>query len=619
MKYIIICLLFSLVSININLLAQQQDYNKVLDQIFSEYKDFCMSNYPEWATYEGDHNFDDAVTDNSEDGRQKRRDAMRVLYNRAKEIDENKLRPEYKVHRSLFLFMLEQSEEGEKFNGWMMPLNQQGGLHIDFPLLPEAQKLETPDDLQRYLTRLKQFPRLVENIIKDMQKGMEKGITPPRVLMEKVIPQLDAIINTPTEETPFVKSVLIKLQQIASQKKANEHQTPQLIGTPEGTTISSTAVAGAAAGTYESTSPVVNVVAEYIQPSYVKLRDFIQSEYLPKCREDVGEWSLPNGLERYRYAVRSHTSVNITPDAVFEVGMKEVERIAKQMELLKNKMGFDGTSLQDFNNNLRTNSDNFFTDKSELVKGFDTILTKAYSKLPLLFRKLPNVRCVTKELEEYRSAAAPQAYYYSAPADRSRPGYFYVNTFNLPARPKYTMTALTLHEAVPGHHLQIALAQEQAALPWFRQQMSVTGFVEGWALYAERLGFEMDMYTDPMQHYGALGFEMWRACRLVVDAGIHAKKWSREKAIEYMLNYTVNSKDDIVSEVERYIANPGQATAYKIGQLKILELRARAERELGGQFDIKQFHEVLLQNGAIPLPLLETTINTWIASVKKKK
>lgn len=580
--------------------------NMQLMLIFEQYKQFILQSYPESASYDGDHRYDDRLTDISEEAIKQRSKRIHEFHEQVAAIADSGLKAENKVNKSLFLYQLEEDFKGERFNNWMMPLSQQGGIHLSLPQLPETQKLDNEDDFRRYQQRLKAFPKQVKDAIDNMRKGMKAQLVPPAVLMQCVIPQLEAIANAKTEDTPFLKLV---------KDKFNHMQQ----GSGGGKVIMQ-ASSGLTDANWNDDlwRSLVKTVEESVLPSYRTLLDFVKKEYLPACRKDVGEWSLPDGLARYAYDVRVHTSVDISPDEIYNIGVKEVARIEKQMDEIRAKLKFKG-SLAEFNEHLRTSPSFYYTKKEDLLNGFRSILQKSTAALPKLFTRLPEAPCEIKELEEYRAAAAPQAYYYPAPEDRSRPGYFYVNTFNLPARPKYTMTALTLHEAVPGHHLQIALAQEALTMPWFRRQMQVTSFVEGWALYAERLGFDMGLYNDDYQRYGAYAFEMWRACRLVVDAGIHARKWSREQAIDYLKKYTANSEADIISEVERYIANPGQATAYKIGQLKILELRAKAEKELGDFFNLQRFHDALLENGALPLPIWEKNMNEWLEKNKFSK
>jgi len=317
---------------------------------------------------------------------------------------------------------------------------------------------------------------------------------------------------------------------------------------------------------------------------------------------------LKNGKEIYERQIKDHTTLDLTADEIHNIGLKEVNRILQLMENLKDSIGYKGTQ-DELNDFLKTDPQFYYTDKKDLVNGFKNILKIMDAKLPELFGRLPEAKYDFREMEEFRAESAPAAYYYSAPEDRSRPAYFYINTYNLPARPKYTMTALALHEAVPGHHLQISIAQELKNLPRFRRNLGVTAFMEGWALYAESLGYETGMYDDLYQRYGALTFEMWRACRLVVDTGIHDKRWTREQAFDFMKKYTPNSDADIKSEIDRYISWPGQALAYKLGEIKIKELRAKSEKALGEKFDIKKFHDEILKNGAIPLSLLEKNID----------
>ncbi|MFM7774847.1 MAG: DUF885 domain-containing protein, partial [Candidatus Kapaibacterium sp.] len=292
-------------------------------------------------------------------------------------------------------------------------------------------------------------------------------------------------------------------------------------------------------------------------------------------------------------------------------------RIRTQMDRVKARLEFNG-SVEEFNVFLRTSNKYYYSSREELLRGFDALLSEAKQKILPLFGRVPRADCQIKELESFRAASAPQAYYNAPPENGSKPGYFYVNTYDLPSRPMYTMTALTLHEAVPGHHLQVALAQEMPEQPWFRRQFGTTAFVEGWALYAERLGYEMGMYGDPLQEYGALGFEMWRACRLVVDVGMHMKNWTREEAIAFMRKNIPNSETDIANEIDRYIADPGQACAYKIGQLVILDLRSRAEKALGSAFRLERFHDEVLREGGIPLQMLQKNVSAWIESERNR-
>ena len=571
---------------SVNSKAQE---NPKLTKLFEDYRQFLMEQYPEWATYLGDHRYNDRLTDNSEEGQRARAKRVLQFFFLARDIEEDKLNESDALNYNLFLQELGRSLKSDQWGYHYMPLNQLGGLHLSFPGLVEVQPLKTYDDYKKYFARLEAFPNRVDNAIANMRTGMEQRLVQPQFVMQKVLEQIESFVKTPVDSSVFVKPIRNRENELNdAQKKEVQTKLNKLVETQ-------------------------------IMPAYNKLHDFIETDYLPVCRNDdgVGIWTLPNGFERYGYEVQNHTTTNLSPDDIFDMGMDEVERIKAEMEKVKSKIGFEG-SLADFIHFLRTNKQFYYTDAQDMMKGYQKILDDAQKQLPDLFGKLPKTPCELKEIEAYRAASAPQAYYYHPPEDGSRPGYFYVNTSKLDSRPKYTMTALTLHEAVPGHHLQVALAQESKGLPWFRQHASsYTAYTEGWGLYAEFLGFEMGMYEDDYQHFGALTFEMWRACRLVVDVGLHHKQWSREKAVQFMLENTPNSEADIRAEVDRYVVWPGQALAYKIGQLKITELRENAELALGDKFDLKAFHDLLLKNGAVPLNELEKSVNRWMIDSAK--
>ncbi len=552
----------------------------VLDELYQDYRDFCMRNYPVWATYEGDHRFDDRLTDMRPEAFAARTDSIEDFRNRAAAADTTSLDGQALLNRSLFIREMNEVLESEIFHNEYEPFNQQGGPHIDFPQIIEVQPLNNPDDYSAYISRLNSFPLQLQQSIELARLGISRGQVPPRFVMEQVAEQCKAMAKDNMETSPFSKPL-------------RNH--------PE--------VAGDA---FDSLFGVLKMhIEERISPAYAGLADFIEREYLPACRVEPGISALPDGAARYAHAVRYHTTLPLSPDEIFAIGQQEVIAIRAKMNALIQQIGFDG-NLESFVADLRTNPEFYYTSKEPMMADYRAILDRMDAALPGLFGRLPKAPYDLKEIEDYRADNAPQAYYYSAPEDRSRPGYFYVNTSKLDSRPRYTMTALALHEAVPGHHLQITIAQELENLPWFRRNISSTAFVEGWGLYAESLGYEAGLYDDPYQHFGALTFSMWRACRLVVDVGLHTKGWSREQAVAFMMANTPNSEADIRSEVDRYIAWPGQALAYKIGERKILELRAKAEKTLGSRFDLKAFHDRLLEQGPLPLPLLEERMNNWI-------
>lgn len=557
------------------------DSDSELLSLFSDYDEYNKRTYPEGATYEGDHRYDDQLSDNSEEAVFAYYDTLSVFLNRLNKIEYTSLSTENKLNFDLFKSSLEDNLADEKFKGYFMPLGQQWGIHINFPQLAFVQPTDTYEEYQKYFKRLRGFEENIDNTISNMKKGIASGIVPPVFIMEQTLTQMENVMNTETEKSEFY-SPMYNDNKLSAEEKI------------------------------QVSDELKNIIEDNIIPGYRKLYDFVKNEYIPECRKDAGIWALPDGKERYEKDIKDYTTLDYTADEIHELGLSEVNRIVVLMESVKDSIGFDGT-LEEFNVYIKADPQFYYTDKEDLLNGFREILSKVDTTLPGLFGRLPKAKYDLKEMEEFRAASAPAAYYYSAPEDGSRPGYFYVNTYNLSARPKYTMTSLAMHEAVPGHHLQISLAQEQTDLPKFRRDLGVTAFVEGWGLYSESLGYETGMYEDLYQLYGALTFEIWRACRLVVDTGIHDKKWSREQAYDFMRKYTPNSDQDIQSEIDRYISWPGQALAYKIGELKIKELRKKAEVSLGDKFEIKDFHDVILMNGALPLPILEDIVNQWIA------
>jgi uncharacterized protein (DUF885 family) len=462
-------------------------------------------------------------------------------------------------------------------------ITQQTGPHIDLPQLVTYHPFKTQQDYSNYSSRLHQFPRAFDQTIANLQIGIEKKIVQPRNVVEKIIPQLEVQIIAGAD-----KSVL--------HKPATE--IPPKIPTEEA---------------HRLTRDLDEAIMESVVPAYSKLLEFFKTEYLPKSRTQHGIWALPNGRAMYQYAIRYHTTTNLTPTQIHRIGRQELVRINREIRKILRKAQFKGT-IREFNEKLRNDPSNFYTNSQDLLNGFKQLLHRMDEKLPLLFGRLPESRYDFREIEQFRADAAPAAYYYLPPEDRSRPGYFYVNTYKPETRPKYTMEALAYHEAVPGHHLQLALQQELTDLPKFRRNGGYTAFIEGWALYAERLGKEIGFYKDMLSDFGRLTQEAWRAARLVVDTGIHSMKWTRDKAIKFLEQNTATTEQDIVSEVDRYISWPGQALAYKIGEMKIRQLRTKAEKKQRRRFEIRKFHDELLNDGALPLDLLQKKMAGWISA-----
>jgi prolyl oligopeptidase len=558
-----------------------------LGAIFRDWWEAQQRNFPTWATYLGDHRYDSLLTDYSPGAQENRRLQVREFLARIDSVPESGLSPADSLNYTLFRRMLADAVEGERFHDEWMPITQQGGPPSDFAELPTYHPMGTAHDVATYLARLDAFPALVDQMIVNMRAGMKARLVPARITMEMVLPQIEALMVRDARTSILVPASESLPKELSDEERGRLH------------------------------NEIVRAVRDRVIPSYRKLHRFIRDHYVRACRPEEGIWALPDGADRYAYLVRHYTTTDMTPQAIYELGLQEVGTVRSQMRGVLNTLAYRGT-LVDFMDALRINPRFYYTSPEELMQGFRAILSRMDKRLGDLFGRLPAQWYDLKELEAFRAPSAPAAYYYGAPDDGSRPAYFYVNTYRMDTRPKYTMEALAYHEAVPGHHLQLTLQQEMKNLPDFRRHGGYTAFVEGWALYSERLPKELGMYDDPYSEFGRLTFEAWRAVRLVVDTGIHHFKWTREQAIAYMKENTALSEVDIVSEVERYIAWPGQALAYKIGQLEILKLRAEAERTLKDNFDIRAFHDELLEEGALPLDILGARMEAWMARAERE-
>jgi uncharacterized protein (DUF885 family) len=544
-----------------------------LNSLYQEYWEFVLHENPTYATYLGDHRYDDLLEDVSAEAYHRRIDQLRKYLAQLKSLGRPSSLND-QLNHDLFRRELDLQIEGAKYHPYLLPITQQTGPHINLPQLVTYHPYKTQHDYDSYINRLRQFPRVFDQTIINLKTGTEKKIVQPRNVVEKIVPQLEVqIVDNPTKS---------ELRKPAS-------NIPSTITEDEGHRIE---------------RDVDEAITNAVVPAFSKLLQFVKEEYLPRSRTNPGIWSLPNGRAMYAYSIRYHTTTRLTPAQIHRIGKQELVRINKEIRAIISKARFKGT-LQQFNEKLRNDKSNFYTNGQDLLNGFKHILNQMDEKLPLLFGRLPESKYDFREIEAFRADAAPAAYYYLPPEDRSRPGYFYVNTYKPETRPKYTMEALAYHEAVPGHHLQLAIQQELMDLPKFRRNGGYTAFIEGWALYAERLGKEVSFYKDVLSDFGRLTQEAWRAARLVVDTGIHSLKWTRDQAIRFMKENIATSEQDIVSEVDRYIAWPGQALAYKMGEMKIRQLRTKAEKKQRKRFDVRKFHDELLNDGALPLDLLE--------------
>ena len=472
--------------------------------------------------------------------------------------------------------------------GYRLPLSKVWGFHLAFAECYLNMPFDTVEDYEKYIARLNAFPQYVQDQIELMREALRQGFVPPRAILEGVDAAMRAqIVTKPAESmlySPF-------------------QSFPATLGEAERARLGA---AGQAA------------IQGSVVPGYQAGLAFLLAEYLPSARESIAAAELPQGLEFYTHRIRYFTSLALTPQEVHQTGVEEVQRIRAEMEAVKQKAGFSGTFRQ-FIEFLRSDARFYAQTAEQLLEKTALVLKRMDGELPRLFKTLPRLPYGIRAIPDYSAPGNTAAYYFPGPGDGSRAGVYYVNTYDLPSRPLYEIEALSLHEAVPGHHLQIALQQELANLPLFRRHSGFTSFVEGWALYAERLGLESGFYQDPYSDFGRLSYEMWRACRLVVDTGMHVLGWSRAQAIEFMLDNTSSTLLNITNEVDRYIAWPGQALAYKIGEMKIRQLRSRAEAALGARFDLRQFHDVVLLQGAVPLDVLENMVEAYIQGGKGRQ
>jgi prolyl oligopeptidase len=560
-------------------MANPENETASLNRLYEDYWEFILKENPTFATYLGDHRYDNWLEDVSSEAYQNRIDRFRKLLTELKGF-KKPVSGEDQLNYDLFKRELLLQIEGAEYHPYLLPITQQTGPHIDLPQLTTYHPFKTLQDYANYISRLTQFRRVFDQTITNLKTGIDRKIVQPRNVVEKIIPQLEAQIVSAPDKSELHKPI----DKVPSEISAD--------------------------GAGRIASDVDDSILNYVVPAYTKLLNFVREEYLPKSRTHPGVWSIPNGRAMYTYSIRLHTTTRLTPSQIHRIGKRELSRISKEIGVILRRVQFNG-NLKQYNETLRKDKSNFYTTGQDLLEGFKQILRQMDDRLAEFFGRLPQAKYDFREIEEWRADAAPAAYYYAPPEDRSRPGYFYVNTYKPETRPKYMMEALAYHEAVPGHHLQIAIQQELTNLPKFRRHGGYTAFVEGWALYAEFLSKQMGFYRDIIADYGRLTAEAWRASRLVVDTGIHSLKWTRDQAIEFLKNNTASSEQDIASEVDRYIAWPGQALAYKMGELKIRELRAKAEKRLKRRFDIRKFHDELLNDGALPLDILQTKMGRW--------
>jgi uncharacterized protein (DUF885 family) len=556
---------------------------KQLHELLAEQWEYSLKSNPEFASILGDRRYNDKLSDNSEAAITKDLAQSRSFLKRFEAIDTTGFPAQEQLNRDLMILNLRDRVDSAKFKDWEMPVTQFGGIHLDMAQLVTALPFTTVKDYDDYIARLKQLPNAFEQITVLMRKGMKDGLMPPKILLTQVAEQTEGIAKQKPEETPF-----------------NQPTTafPSAFSTADKERLR---------------LGIIDAVRTSVLPAYTNFLTFVRDEYAPKGRVNIGISALPQGTERYAAAIRRQTTTNMTADEIHQLGLKEVARIESEETEVARQLGF--SDLKSFKASLKTNPAVHPRSRQQILDEYQTYTDQMWKKLPELFGHLPKAKLEILPVEAFREKTASTSYVQGTP-DGSRPGHVFVNTYDFENQLTINNEDTAYHEGVPGHHMQISIAQELTDLPPFRQQAGYTAFVEGWALYSERLGKDVGFYQNPYSNYGRLDDEMWRAVRLVVDTGIHSKHWTRDQVLQYMRDHSSSNEAYFQSETDRYIAWPGQALAYKIGQLTILRLREKAKAELGDRFDIRGFHDDVLGAGALPLDVLERRINAWIERAK---
>jgi uncharacterized protein (DUF885 family) len=555
-----------------------------LAALFAAEWDDRMTQWPTWASSLGDHRFDDRWPDMSPAAFERRSAHARDLAARVHGFDATCLSHQDRLSLQIFARETDADVEGQPYRLWHLVLDQRDGIQTADDLA-DSLRFDRVADYEGWIARLKALPAYVDGTMATMREGIAEHIVQPRIAMERVPGQIARQLVDDPEKSPFWSPL---------------RKMPASMPAADRTRLQADARAAIAAA---------------VVPAYRRFADFFAKEYLPACFTDVGAWQLPRGDEAYAYLARMNTTTTLTPRQIHDVGLREVARVRSEMLGLLTQTGFKG-GLPDFFKWLRSDPQFFYPDARSLFVAYQATAKRIDPLLVTQFRTLPRTPYGVEAIPDSTAPDTTTAYYREPAADGSRAGTFFVNLYKPEARPRWEMMALALHESVPGHHLQIALAAEQADLPMFRRHGQFTAFVEGWGVYAESLGEDMGLYDDPYAKFGELTYQMWRSVRLVVDTGIHAMHWSRKQAIDYFLENAPKTELDVTNEIDRYIAWPGQALAYKIGQLEILRLREHARAELGPRFAVKAFHDVVLRDGALPLDVLGQRVEAWIAETK---
>lgn len=553
-----------------------------LNQLLADVWSTELAEYPLFATNSGEHRYNDKLPAMSPAAFERRQEQQRQFAERLKTIEADQLKGDDRINYEFLARLIADNRAELAFGSHLMPITNRSGFHVEFPELAKDVPLETLQDYENYLARLNAFRQYVDDHIALMREGIKRQIVLPDVSVRDYA----KIITPQLVDDPRASRLYAPFEKFPTKVASTEHDRLR--------------------------KQAVTAIEQIVVPGFRKFHDFLRDEYLPACRSPIGASALPQGREFYRHRVRRFATLDVTPEQVHATGLAEVKRVHAEMQTIIDGLKFDG-DFKAFIEHLRTDPKFYPTSAEQLMKEVAFVLKRMDGELPKLFGKLPRTPYGIRPIPDFIAPQTTTAYYSPPTGDGRRAGFYYVNTYNLKSRPLFEVEVLSIHEAVPGHHLQLALQQELTNVPPLRRFSDCTAFIEGWGLYSERLGKEVGFYTDPYSDFGRLSFSMWRACRLVVDTGMHYLGWTRQQAIDYMAANTALSMHNITAEVDRYISWPGQALAYKMGELKISALRQECETKLGAKFDVRAFHDVVLEAGAVPLDVLERRVHEWLA------
>jgi len=564
--------------------ASVEANRKALNALFEEYWEASLERSPEFASSLGDKRFNDRISDYSVKAHNEWLAREERYLMRLAGIDPTGFTDQEKISRDLLLRQFADDQEAVAYKEWEMPLNQMGGIQTTYPQLAAQLSFTTVKDYDDWIARLHAIPKAFDQVTTNMSIGMDDHRVPPKYLLEKVLEQVKGLAAQKPEDSPLA----LPLKHFPATVKPAEQERIK--------------------------AEMLDAIGKEVQPAYLRLARFLEVSYIPAGREQPGVWALPDGAKYYAYRLRRTTTTDLTADQLHQIGLDEVKRDEAEMLAIAQKLGF--ADLKSFRASLKTNPKLHPASAEALLDAYRGYLGPMQARLPQLFGRLPKAPFEVAAVPDFMEKTSAPAYYEPGTPDGSRPGRLRIDTYNATERNLYLVEATAYHEGLPGHHLQISIAQELTDVPTFRKHEHYTAYTEGWGLYAERLGKDVGFYQDPYSDYGRLENDIWRAIRLVVDTGVHSQHWTRQQMVDYFHEHSAIDETSIQAEVDRYIAWPGQAVAYKVGQLKILELRDRAKKALGSKFDLRAFHDQVLDAGALPLDVLSDRIDGWIASQK---